>query len=105
MNLREYAAQQKGQQSPTEGKQPAPPLSYKAIYRAVFDFHGRYSTPPQTLEEWQSFARDIGETSSSLNNDPFAMDLLAAVYNELERQDKARSAAPAEPPADPEHGF
>lgn len=93
MNLREYAAQQKGQQSPTEGKQPAPPLSYKAIYRAVFDFHGRYSTPPQTLEEWQSFARDIGETSSSLNNDPFAMELLIAVSNEIERKWRAQQCS------------
>ena len=90
MNLREYAAQQKGQQSPTEGKQPAPPLSYKAIYRAVFDFHGRYSTPPQTLEEWEAFACDIGETSSSLNNDPFAIELLIAVSNEIERKWRAQ---------------
>lgn len=122
VNLREYAARQtkatEGSTEATAGNKsadnskitagatpPQMPDRYKRIYRAVFDFHARHMPEPHTLEEWTQAAEEIGQASCSMDNDPFAMDLLAAVYNELERQDKARSAAPAEPPADPEHGF
>lgn len=122
VNLREYAARQtKATEGNTEAAAgivaadnsvktagatpPQLPDRYKRIYRAVFDFHARHTPAPQTLEEWTQAAADIGQTSCTLDNDPFVMDLLTAVYNELTRQDKARSAAPAELPTNPEQGF
>lgn len=110
MNLREYAERQiKATEGSTEAAAgivsaanskitegatpPQLPDRYKRIYRAVFDFHARHEPAPHTLEEWTQAAQEIVQASCSLDNDPFSMDLLAAVYSELERQDKARSAA------------
>lgn len=122
VNLREYAARQtKATEGSTEaaagivsadnsGKTagatpPQLPDRYKRIYRAVFDFHARHTPEPHTLEEWTQTAQELGQIAAAAGNDPFLTDLLISVCNELERQDKARRAAPAEPPADPEHGF
>lgn len=86
LNLREYAAQQQGNETPTKGPAgAATPIPYRAIYRAVFDFHARHSTPPRTLEEWHDLNTDIAQVSTSCGNTPFVMDLLAAVYDEIER--------------------
>ena len=60
--------------------------AYNGIYRAVYDLHKRYMPCPVTMEQWEAAARDFGETSSKYSNDQFAIDMLIAVYSELERQ-------------------
>lgn len=108
MNLRQYAAQQtKGTQGTTEAttgtaapisttapentaQQPLPD-KYKRIYRTVFDFHARHIPAPCTPEEWDECAADLQRTSEAVNDDPFAVDLLIAAFNELERIDIARA--------------
>lgn len=91
VNLREYAEKQA---KATQGKPEATadavkattpaqlPDRYKRIYRAVYDFHARHTPAPQTPQEWLQVAQEMG----SMESDPFLNDLLAAVYNELERQ-------------------
>lgn len=62
--------------------------AYSSIYRAVYDFHKRHMPCPVTLEEWEAATEDITAVSNKCGNDKFAMDMLVAVYNELERQYK-----------------
>jgi hypothetical protein len=99
MGLREYAAQQQQQ---TEAQpahapkvQPAAvreipdellPAGYADIYREVIAFHARHIPPPGSDKEWIAAAEDIGQTSAGLKNNPLAMDLLAAVYEEIGRK-------------------
>lgn len=92
MNLREYAQQQQAApQQPTgaaagataPGKAASP---YKGIYRAVYDFHRRHDPFPQTPEDWQAAAQDMAETATACGGNPFALSLLWAVMDELERQ-------------------
>lgn len=59
--------------------------NYKAIYRAVYEYHEKHNPPYLTLEYWRS-ATEINELAARFNNDPFAMALLSAVYSELERE-------------------
>ena len=63
---------------------------YGKIYRAAFDFHKRWMPCPNSLEEWEAAAREICTVSNQGGNDPFLMDILAAVYSELERKYKER---------------
>ena len=91
MNLREYAEQQTQNAAENKatagisGQSKGNPSFYREVYRAVFDFHKRYSSTPQTGEQWAAFAQDLGKTASSLDNDLFAVDLLTAVAKEVER--------------------
>lgn len=95
MNLREYAAQQQKPQKPAqqpagaaEGENPngKPADPYKAVYRQVFDFHERHKPFPLTPEDWEQAARDLQQTAEAAGGSPFALSLLMAVYDELERQ-------------------
>lgn len=60
--------------------------AYSSIYRAVYDFHKRHAPCPVTLEEWEAMQEDVAAVSYKHGNDKFIMDMLTAVYNELERQ-------------------
>ena len=81
--------------------------NYKKMYRAAFDYQARHNPPevnreywkshepgsdpppPEELAYWERAAQDVGQTSAAGGNDPFLMDLLMAVYNEMEREYKA----------------
>lgn len=94
MNLREYAAQQaqKPAQQPTGAAERQAADPYKAVYRQVFDFHERHKPFPQTPEEWEETARDFAQTVEAAGGSPFAVSLLMAVYEELERQWKGANS-------------
>ncbi len=87
---------------------------YRAMYRAVFEFHNQHN-PPQTdkaywqqnkpgeadppqadLDYWAKAAADVAAVSKQFGNDKFIMDLLCAVYDELGREYEAarRQACP-----------
>ena len=61
---------------------------YRAIYRAVHDYHERHNPPQLTLEYWQAAVEDVGRVAVAFNNDPFVIALLLAVFDELEREYK-----------------
>ena len=98
MGLREYAAQQQQQTEAQPARKPKVqpaavrtipdellPAGYADIFREVIDFHSRHITPPGSDKEWIEAAEDVGQTSARMGNNPFAMDLLAAVYEEIGR--------------------
>jgi hypothetical protein len=63
---------------------------YAKAYRAAFDFHKRWMPCPSDPEEWNAAAREVLTVANQGGNDPFLIDLLGAVYSELERQYKER---------------
>lgn len=67
--------------------EPAPAgRDYSAIYRAVYDYHGRHNPPHLTDEYWQAAAKDVCDTVTGHGSDPFIIALLEAVYSEMERE-------------------
>ena len=66
--------------------------NYRAIYRAVCEYHERNSPPRLGLEYWEKAANDISATANSFSNDPFVFALLSAAYDELEREYKKLEA-------------
>ena len=69
---------------------------YAKAYRAAFDFHKRWSPCPANLEEWESAAREIATVAKQGNDTPFLLDILGAVYAELERQYNERKSQKCE---------
>jgi len=65
---------------------------YRRIFRECFNFLLTNSNATPGEEYWVRIAEEIGKVCSSLNNDPLAIDLLAAVYAELERYENERQA-------------
>ena len=79
---------------------------YRAMYRAVFDYHERHNpphvdraywathrpgldeTPQAELDYWAQAAKDAEELTARFN-DPFFTEMLVSVYVELEREYKA----------------
>ena len=55
----------------------------------AFDYMARWQPCPENPDAWCAAAKDIAEVSAKGGNHPFLMDLLIAVYTELERQYKA----------------
>ena len=94
------------QTSAPETPSAPPERDYKRLYRIAFDFQKRHSPPtvdreywhiripgvdetPKAEEEyWLRLAEDAGKTSASAGNDPFLMDLLTAIIEELDREYK-----------------
>lgn len=86
---------------------------YRKLYRAACDFHEAHNppavdteywrthqpgvdTPPQEeLDYWEKAARDVGEVAVMCGDDPFLTGLLVEVFEELEREYKARRDAAA----------
>lgn len=85
---------------------PEPERDYKRLYRVAFDFHKRHNpptvnreywhiripgvddTPEEELSYWQELAEDAGKTSAAEGNNPFLMDLITAIIEELDREYK-----------------
>lgn len=53
------------------------------IFRVVYNLHQRGN--PQTPDEWCAAAQAAAMAANSLQNCPFAVDLIAAVYTDWER--------------------
>lgn len=82
--------------------------NYRALYRAACNFHERHNPPlveaeywknhtpgiddiPQAeLDYWEDVAEDMSATASDLHQDPFLMGLLMAIFEELEREYRAK---------------
>lgn len=77
-----------------------PARDYRAMYAALFRFHERHN-PPTIGEDngdgyWIATTDDMQATAKQFNDDPFMVNLLCAVFEELEREYKAmRNAAGA----------
>lgn len=83
---------------------------YRALYRAACNYHERHNppkvdseywkshtpgedeTPQAELDYWEEAAISVSETAAAYN-DPFLTGLLLAVYDELEREYKAKQEA------------
>lgn len=57
----------------------------RKIFRAAFNFLTEHSPAGSDEAYWCRTADDLGRVCAELGNDPLALDLLAAVYCELER--------------------
>lgn len=64
---------------------------YAKAYRAAFDYQKRWMPCPSDLEEWEAAAREAAAIANQGGNDPFLLDILVSVYNELERKYKERT--------------
>lgn len=66
--------------------------NYRAAYRAVCDFHERHNPPridnDSGLEYWEAAADDMTAVAKAFHDDPFVIEMLVAVYSELEREYK-----------------
>lgn len=58
----------------------------RRAYRIAFEFHAQHQPAENNAAFWERTARDMVETASSSQNDSFLLDLLAAVYDQLERE-------------------
>ena len=82
----------------TAFKRPLKPFTaldgsnYRAAYRAVCDFHERHNPPrlddDNGLKYWEETTDDMQAVCNAFNNDPFVIDMLVAVFGELEREYK-----------------
>lgn len=61
---------------------------YSRYYRIVFDIHKKYAPCPCDLETWQAAAQELAAVSAANGNNHFLMEMLGAVYSEMERQYK-----------------
>lgn len=66
---------------------------YQPFYRQAFDFHKRWMPCPDSLEEWEACCTEMCAIANQADNNPFLMDLLCAVYTELERNYKSTRTA------------
>lgn len=82
--------------------------NYRALYRAACNFHERHNpplveaeywknhtpgiddTPQAELDYWANVAEDMSATASDLHQDPFLIGLLMAIFEELEREYRAK---------------
>ena len=62
--------------------------NYKTLYRIAHDFHKRHAPPTLEAGYWDQTAEDMTAIANANNNDPFLIDLLTAIYEELEREYK-----------------
>lgn len=62
--------------------------NYRKVYRACCDFHERHNPPRLDDSYWDEAAADLLETSQQFSENDFALEMLATVYTELERQYK-----------------
>lgn len=58
----------------------------KRIFREVFNFLVAHAQPTRDEVYWTQTAEDAGRVCALLGSDPFAVDLLAVIYQELERR-------------------
>lgn len=55
-------------------------------YRVAFEFHRKWSPCPATAADWEKATDDMCRISGANNNDALLIDLLVAVFNDLERE-------------------
>ena len=70
--------------SPFTGHDPT--RDYRRMYRALFSFHERHSPPIDDALYWCEVSEDMENLAEAEGNDPFMIDMLAAVFAELERE-------------------
>lgn len=67
-----------------------PARGYRAMYAALFRFHERHNPPALGDDDgalyWAATTDDMQATAQQFNNDPFMVDLLCIVFEELERE-------------------
>lgn len=63
-------------------------MNYVEIYKAVLDFHRKYSKVQDTDEYWAGVINGSNKIARQYNNTKFVIDLLVAVIKELERKSK-----------------
>lgn len=57
----------------------------RRAFRVAFDFLAAHSPARPEDAYWIQTAADVGAACKAVNGDPLAVDLLAAVYADLER--------------------
>ena len=65
-------------------------MDNKKAFRIAFDFAERWKPCPDSLEEWEAAAREIGVICGQNGNDPFLQGLIIAVYDNFDREWKKR---------------
>ena len=68
-------------------------LRYKRIFRETFNLLSEYDPPSKAPEYWERLAENVGVVCGRLDGDPLAVDILAAIYNDLERRTHDESAS------------
>ena len=59
-------------------------MNYVEVYKAVLDFHRKYSNILNTEEYWDSVVEESDAIAKQYDNCRFVRDLLLAVVSELE---------------------
>lgn len=69
-----------------------PARDYRAMYAALFRFHERHNPPTLGDDDgalyWAAVSDDMQATAQLFNGDPFMVNLLCIVFEELEREYK-----------------
>ena len=68
-------------------------LRYKRVFRKTFNLLSEYDPPSKAPEYWERLAEKVGVVCDKLGGDPLAIDILAAIYIDLERRTHDESAA------------
>lgn len=63
-------------------------MNYVEIYKAVLDFHRKYSKVEDTDEYWKTVVEESGQIAKRYDNHKFVRAMLSAVVDELERKAK-----------------
>ena len=69
-----------------------PQISYKRLFRAAFDLLMENQPPARTLEYWQKVTQQAAAAWNQAGRSPFAMALIMAIFDELERQQPEQAA-------------
>lgn len=70
--------------NPVPPMQPMPPKT-KEIWVVLYRFHQKYMHPNRSEEFWKAAAEELGALARQFDNDPFAIDMLMAIYTDIER--------------------
>lgn len=80
--------------APPSSRAKRPPLQslggrdYRPLYRAACNFHERHNPVQLTAAFWEEVCADMTATANEFDNDPFLMELLLAVFEEMERESR-----------------
>lgn len=65
---------------------PPMPQRLRDIFNAAFLFRRKHQNPVNTVEWWSATAVDMEAIAAQFNGDPMIVDLLAACYQDIERE-------------------
>lgn len=72
-----------------QGKAPEPARDsardFRAIFQAAYIFHTQHNPPRLDADYWPETVSDITGITCTFSNDPLMIDLLNAIYTDLER--------------------